>query len=48
MLHRCDGAVVCDIISHVVGERLERGHSVAQGQGGLERGEHTEFVAGIA
>ena len=24
MLHRCDGAVVCDIVGHVVGDRLPR------------------------
>lgn len=48
MLHRCDGAVVCDIISHVVGERLDLGHGVAHGHGRLDSGEHTQIVAGIA
>ena len=48
MPHRCDGAVVCDIISHVVGERLDLGHSVAHGHGRLDSGEHTQIVAGIA
>ena len=48
MLHRCDGAVVCDIVSHVVGERLDLGHSVAHGHGRLDSGEHTQIVAGIA
>ena len=48
MLHRCDGAVVCDIISHVVGERLDLGHSVAHGHGRLDRSEHAQVVTRIA
>ena len=48
MLHRCDGTVVCDIVGHVVGERLDFGHGVAHGDSRLDRSEHAQIVARIA
>lgn len=48
MLHRCDGAIVCDIVGHVVGDCLDLGHGVAHGYSRLDGGEHTQIVAGIA
>ena len=48
MLHRCDGAVVCDIVGHVVGDRLDLGHGVAHGDSRLDGSEHAQVVARIA
>jgi len=48
MLHRGDGAVVCDIVGHVVGDRLDLGHGVAHGHSRLDGGEHAQVVARIA
>lgn len=48
MLHRCDGAVVCDVVGHIVGDRLDLGHGVAHGDSRLDGGEHAQVVARIA
>ena len=48
MAHRCDGAIVCDIVGHVVGDCLDLGHGVAHGHGRLDGGEHAQVVARIA
>ena len=48
MLHRCDGAVVCDIVGHVAGDRLDLGHGVAHGDSRLDRSEHAQVVTRIA
>ena len=48
MAHGGDGTVACDIVGHVVGERLDLGHGVAHGDSRLDSGEHTQVVAGIA
>ena len=48
MLHGGDGAVVCDIVSHVVGDRFDLGHGVAHGDSRLDGSEHAQVVARIA
>ena len=48
MLHGGDGTVVCDIVGHVVGERLDLGHGVAHGDSRLDGSEHAQVVARIA
>ncbi len=39
---------MCDIVGHVVGDRLDLGHGVAHGDSRLDRSEHAQVVARIA
>ena len=46
--HRRNGAVVCDVVGHVVGDRFDFGHGITHGHSRLHGGEHTQVVARIA